>query len=59
VSAWEHNHRAIAFYAKHGCVQVGAIQFTLGSDVQIDLVMVRPLRAGRSATPSTAVTCDS
>jgi GNAT superfamily N-acetyltransferase len=59
VSAWEHNHRAIAFYAKHGFVQVGTVQFTLGSDVQIDLVMVRPLRTGRSATPSTAVVCDS
>jgi ribosomal protein S18 acetylase RimI-like enzyme len=45
LSVWQHNHRAIAFYAKHGFVRVGVAEFTLGRDVQLDPVMVRPLPA--------------
>ncbi|HEX3764127.1 MAG TPA: GNAT family N-acetyltransferase [Kofleriaceae bacterium] len=51
LSVWRHNQRAIAFYAKHGFVAVGTSEFTLGTDVQIDPVMVRPLAAG-PARPS-------
>ena len=39
LGVWEHNARAIAFYEKHGFRTVGAQPFTLGSDVQRDLVM--------------------
>ena len=46
LSVWQHNHRAIAFYVKHGFAQVGAAEFRLGADVQLDPVMVRPLPAG-------------
>jgi ribosomal protein S18 acetylase RimI-like enzyme len=48
LSVWRDNQRAIAFYAKCGFVQVGTSEFRLGSDVQIDPVMVRPLAAGPS-----------
>jgi hypothetical protein len=37
------DHRAIAFYARHGFAQVGSAPFLLGTDLQIDPVMVRPL----------------
>jgi ribosomal protein S18 acetylase RimI-like enzyme len=55
LSVWQHNHRAIAFYVKHGFVQVGAAQFTLGTDVQIDPVMVRPLPTGAARHSPSAV----
>lgn len=45
LSVWQHNHRAIAFYVKHGFVRVGAAEFQLGADVQLDPVMQRPLPA--------------
>ena len=45
LSVWQHNHRAIAFYVKHGFAQVGAAEFRLGADVQLDPVMMRPLPA--------------
>lgn len=51
LSVWRDNQRAIAFYAKRGFVQVGTSEFRLGSDVQIDPVMARPLAAG-PAQPS-------
>jgi ribosomal protein S18 acetylase RimI-like enzyme len=40
---WEHNVRAVRFYAKHGFRDVGSHVFVLGSDVQTDRVMVRQL----------------
>lgn len=46
LSVWQHNHRAIAFYVKHGFAQVGTAEFRLGADLQFDPVMVRPLPAG-------------
>jgi ribosomal protein S18 acetylase RimI-like enzyme len=54
LSVWQHNHRAIAFYVKHGFVKVGVSEFTLGRDVQLDPVMVRPLPAepARDAPPA-------
>ena len=45
LSVWRHNQRAIAFYVKHGFAQVGAAEFRLGADIQLDLVMQRPLPA--------------
>ena len=45
LGVWEHNPRAIAFYRKHGFVEVGAQVFQLGGDPQRGLVFVRvPLR---------------
>ena len=43
LGVWEHNARAIAFYAKHGFRVVGEQPFTLGRDVQRDLVMALQL----------------
>jgi diamine N-acetyltransferase len=43
LSVWQHNHRAIAFYAKYGFEPVGVAPFRLGSDVQLDPVMMRSL----------------
>jgi ribosomal protein S18 acetylase RimI-like enzyme len=43
LSVWQHNHRAIAFYAKHGFERVGVAPFRVGADIQLDPVMVRPL----------------
>ncbi|HEX3577335.1 MAG TPA: GNAT family N-acetyltransferase [Thermoanaerobaculia bacterium] len=43
LGVWEHNLRAITFYRKHGFVQRGAQPFLLGTDLQTDLVMNRPL----------------
>jgi GNAT superfamily N-acetyltransferase len=45
LAVWEHNPRAMAFYAKYGFRVVGAQEFWLGSDRQNDLVMMRPLDA--------------
>jgi ribosomal protein S18 acetylase RimI-like enzyme len=45
LSVWQHNHRAIAFYAKHGFERVGVAPFRLGADLQLDPVMMRPLPA--------------
>jgi ribosomal protein S18 acetylase RimI-like enzyme len=42
LGVWEHNPRAIAFYARHGFVPVGTQAFVLGEDRQTDLVLVRP-----------------
>lgn len=43
LGVWEHNLRAIDFYTAHGFRQVGSHSFTLGSDVQTDLVLARHL----------------
>jgi ribosomal protein S18 acetylase RimI-like enzyme len=43
LSVWKHNHRAIAFYARCGFEQVGISPFRLGTDVQLDPVMMRSL----------------
>jgi len=43
LGVWEHNLRAIAFYRKRGFVQCGAQPFLLGTDLQTDWVMSRPL----------------
>jgi ribosomal protein S18 acetylase RimI-like enzyme len=40
LGVWEHNPRAIAFYAKCGFRDVGSHKFLVGSDLQTDRVMV-------------------
>lgn len=42
LSVWEHNLRAIAFYAKRGFRDAGSRPFQLGSDLQTDRIMVAP-----------------
>lgn len=46
LGVWERNPRAIAYYKKHGFVEVGSHVFPLGNDPQRDIIMVRPCRAG-------------
>ena len=43
LGVWEQNARAIAFYQKHGFVDVGSHQFMVGSDRQTDRVLVRSI----------------
>jgi GNAT superfamily N-acetyltransferase len=43
LGVWEHNPRAIRFYAKHGFADVGSQDFVLGADRQTDRVMVAPV----------------
>jgi ribosomal protein S18 acetylase RimI-like enzyme len=43
LGVWEHNTRAIRFYEKNGFVDVGEQEFLLGTDLQHDRVMTRPL----------------
>lgn len=45
LGVWEHNARAVAFYTKYGFVRVGQHDFVLGTDVQTDWLMARPLDA--------------
>lgn len=44
LGVWEKNPRAIRFYEKQGFRDVGAKTFTVGTDVQHDRVMARPLQ---------------
>lgn len=44
LGVWEHNHRALRFYGKHGFVRFGQHPFVLGADVQTDFLMRRELR---------------
>lgn len=43
LGVWERNPRARAFYRKSGFVDAGTQTFVLGTDLQVDRVMVRPL----------------
>lgn len=43
LSVWEHNGRALSFYSRYGFEVVGERGFQLGSDLQRDLLMARPL----------------
>lgn len=45
LSVWERNARAQAFYAKCGYARASEKAFVVGTDVQTDWVMVRPLAA--------------
>ena len=44
LGVWERNSRAQSFYRKCGFATVGTQAFRLGSDLQTDLVMMRPVR---------------
>lgn len=46
LGVWEQNPRAIMFYNKCGFLEAGEHRFQLGSDMQRDVVMVKPLLAG-------------
>jgi ribosomal protein S18 acetylase RimI-like enzyme len=53
LGVWEHNARAVAFYAKYGFTRVGEHTFVLGSDAQTDWLLARPLGHGPlSRTPA-------
>ena len=43
LGVWENNPRAIAFYAKCGYADVGSKTFDVGTDRQVDRVLVAPL----------------
>ncbi len=43
LGVWEHNHRALRFYAKYGFTPVGDHVFMLGRDAQRDLIAWRTL----------------
>ena len=47
LGVWEENRRAIAFYVKHGFVDVGEQDFQLGADLQHDRIMARRLTRSR------------
>lgn len=44
LGVWERNARAIRFYERHGFNVVGEHEFTLGSDIQNDLIMCKSLK---------------
>jgi ribosomal protein S18 acetylase RimI-like enzyme len=43
LGVWEHNERAKAFYRKYGFVTTGEHVFIVGSDLQTDHLMERPV----------------
>lgn len=43
LGVWERNARAIRFYTKQGFADIGSQEFRLGSDLQTDRVMSRPV----------------
>jgi diamine N-acetyltransferase len=43
LGVWEHNVRALAFYAKYGFVDVGEREFLLGSAVDRDRILARAI----------------
>ena len=43
LGTYEGNQRAMAFYKKHGFVQVGTRQFQVGSNIYDDIVMAKQL----------------
>ncbi|WP_310569108.1 GNAT family N-acetyltransferase [Gemmatimonas sp.] len=43
LGVWERNARAIRFYTKQGFADIGTQEFRLGSDLQTDRVMSRPV----------------
>jgi diamine N-acetyltransferase len=42
LGVWEKNPRALAFYRKHGFQSVGEHAFSVGHDLQRDIIMARP-----------------
>lgn len=45
LGVWERNERAKSFYRKSGFVDVGSHIFTVGTDAQVDRILVRRLAA--------------
>ncbi len=43
LGVWEHNHKALSFYEKHGFKVFSSHLFTLGTDQQTDLLMKKEL----------------
>lgn len=43
LGVWEHNPRALAFYARRGFVDVGFHHFQVGSQVDVDRILVKDL----------------
>lgn len=43
LGVWEENHNALGFYAKNGFVEFDKHVFTLGNDIQTDLLMKRKI----------------
>jgi ribosomal protein S18 acetylase RimI-like enzyme len=43
LGVWEHNHKAISFYEKHGFKIFGSHPFMLGDDQQTDLLMKKDI----------------
>ncbi len=59
LGVWERNARGIAFYRKAGFADVGSQEFVLGTDVQTDRVMLRPVRGSEGADGSRSDGLDS
>jgi ribosomal protein S18 acetylase RimI-like enzyme len=43
LGVWEHNYKAISFYERNGFTTFSSHEFLLGNDLQIDVLMKRPL----------------
>jgi ribosomal protein S18 acetylase RimI-like enzyme len=43
LGTYEENHRAMAFYTKHGFETIGTRQFNVGGKIYDDIVMAKPL----------------
>jgi len=54
LGVWEHNPRAIAFYAKCGFEDVGSHVFMVGNDAQTDRLMAAPLTTVAERTRAAA-----
>jgi len=55
LDVWEKNPRAIAFYKKWMFLEVGKQKFTLGNDIQNDLLMARTLERRKETQSAVAV----
>lgn len=50
---YEHNHRALAYYAKEGFREVGRHGYLFGNTLELDRVLVREVGEGDDATGTT------
>lgn len=53
LGVWKQNERALAFYGKYGFSHAGEHDFVLGSDVQTDWILARPVDAPAPVAPET------